>query len=179
MVFVLLSKYKKVISFITIFSLVYLVFALGYNLYISNINDTYFPDIATYNVSWLTKSILQFFSNGVNIEPDQVIKSQKLYLNNNLVFNIVEGCNGISVIMLFVAFVVSLKGSFLKTTTYLIFGGLCVYVANVMRLVLLALGYNYYPLHKVLMHDVLFPLFIYGVLLLLWLFWIKINVKNL
>ena len=60
MVLELLSKYKKVVSFILVFSTVYFLFSLLYNIYIVNTNAIYYPDLVTYNVSWFTKEIIRF-----------------------------------------------------------------------------------------------------------------------
>ena len=38
-----------------------------------------------------------------------------------------------------------------------------IYVLNLFRIALLTLGLYFYPEHKALMHDILFPIFIYGV----------------
>lgn len=174
----LLSKYKKVVSFIIVFSIVYFLFSVFYNIYIANTNAIYYPDVVTYNVSWFTKEILDLWSYNIKIEPDVVYRSQKLYLNNQPLFNIVEGCNGLSIIILFSAFVIALKSKSFMTLGYILFGSVSLYLMNVMRLVILTLGYYYYPQQKHLMHDVFFPLIIYGLLLLLWIIWIKINVRE-
>ena len=178
MILELLSKYKKVVSFILIFSTVYFLFSLLYNIYIVNTNTIYYPDVVTYNVSWFTKEILEFWSYDIELEPDAIYKSQKLYFNNQLLFNIVEGCNGLSVIILFLAFVIALKSKPFMTLGYILLGSVSLYFMNILRLVILTLGYYYYPQQRHLMHDVFFPLIIYGLLLLLWIIWIKINVRE-
>lgn len=174
----LLGKYKKVVNFILVFSVVYFLFSVLYNIYIANSNAIYYPDIVTYNVSWFTKEILGIWSYDIKIEPDVIYRSQKLYFNNKPLFNIVEGCNGLSVIILFSAFVVALKSKLFNTIGYILFGMVSLYFMNVIRLVLLSLGYYYYPQQKHVMHDIFFPLIIYGLLLLLWIIWIKINVRE-
>lgn len=174
----LLGKYKKVVNFILVFSVVYFLFSVLYNIYIANTNAIYYPDIVTYNVSWFTKEILGIWSYDIKIEPDVIYRSQKLYFNNQPLFNIVEGCNGLSVIILFSAFVVALKSKLFNTIGYILFGVISLYFINIARLVLLTLGYYYYPQQKHVMHDVFFPLIIYGLLLLLWIIWIKINVRE-
>ena len=174
----LLGKYKKVVNFILVFSVVYFLFSVLYNIYIANTNAIYYPDIVTYNVSWFTKEILGIWAYDIKIEPDVIYRSQKLYFNNQPLFNIVEGCNGLSVIILFSAFVVALKSKLFNTIGYILFGVISLYFINIARLVLLTLGYYYYPQQKHVMHDVFFPLIIYGLLLLLWIIWIKINVRE-
>ena len=174
----LLGKYKKVVNFILVFSVVYFLFSVLYNIYIANTNVIYYSDIVTYNVSWFTKEILGIWSYDIKIEPDVIYRSQKLYFNNQPLFNIVEGCNGLSVIILFSAFVIALKSKPFMTIGYILFGSISLYFMNIIRLVILTLGYYYFPQQRHLMHDVFFPLIIYGLLLLLWIIWIKINVRE-
>ena len=64
------------------------------------------------------------------------------------------------------------------TLGYILFGSVSLYFMNIIRLVILTLGYYYFPQQRHLMHDVFFPLIIYGLLLLLWIIWIKINVRE-
>ena len=129
-------------------SVVYFLFSVLYNIYIANTNAIYYPDIVTYNVSWFTKEILGIWSYDIKIEPDVIYRSQKLYFNNQPLFNIVEGCNGLSVIILFSAFVVALKSKLFNTIGYILFGVISLYFINIARLVLLTLGYYYYPQQK-------------------------------
>ena len=80
MILELFSKYKKVVSFILVFSTVYFLFSLLYNIYIVNTNAIYYPDIVTYNVSWFTKEILGIWSYDIKIEPDVIYRSQNCIL---------------------------------------------------------------------------------------------------
>ena len=173
----LFGKYKKVVRFIAVFSVVYFLTSLTYSTYIGQTNSVFFPDALTYNVSWSTKVLLELWSFDIILEPNALYHSQKLYVNSKPLFNIVEGCNGLSVIILFAAFTIALKSSVLVTITYMVLGSLSLYIVNILRLVFLALGYYYYPSQKVLLHDIVFPLIIYGFLLFLWILWIKINAK--
>lgn len=52
-------------------------------------------------------------------------------------------------------------------------GGVLIYVLNVLRVALITIGIFHYPEHTDLLHEILFPLFIYGVVFLLWIVWVK------
>ena len=71
-------------------------------------------------------------------------KSQKLYFNNQQLFNIVEGCNGLSVIILFSFFVSAKIQTIHDNRLYFIWFG-SLYFMNIIRLVILTLGYYYFP----------------------------------
>jgi exosortase family protein XrtF len=99
--------------------------------------------------------------------------SIKLFLNNVYVARVVEGCNALSVIILFAAFVVAFTGK-LKHTILFIFGGsLLIHILNVLRIALLSIALLHYPEHEEFLHGVIFPLFIYGVVFGLWVIWVN------
>ena len=82
-------------------------------------------------------------------------------LNGEVVSRMVEGCNAISIMILFGAFIFAFyKGK----VTYLFVGVglLLLYISNVLRIAGINIG-----------HDYLFPAIIYGMVVLLWIVWIK------
>ena len=124
-------------------------------------------------VSKNTEQVLQVFNNGSSIEESDGHPYMKLFYNQNYVARIVEGCNAISVIVLFISFVVAFSGK-LKTTLFFIFGGsLLIYVLNVLRIAALSALIFYFPKQEPFLHGVLFPLYIYGVVFMLWLIWVR------
>ena len=94
------------------------------------------------------------------------------FVNNDSVARIVEGCNGVSVMILFIAFIIAFSTTFKKTSLYILIGLLIIHLLNIVRIALLGLGFYYYPEHEELLHDILFPLFIYGVVFALWVLWV-------
>ena len=130
-------------------------------------------DAITRMVSKNTEQVLQVFNNGSSIEESDGHPYMKLFYNQKYVARIVEGCNAISVIVLFISFVVAFSGK-LKTTLFFIFGGsLLIYVLNVLRIAALSALIFYFPKQEPFLHGVLFPLYIYGVVFILWLIWIR------
>jgi exosortase family protein XrtF len=62
----------------------------------------------------------------------------------------------------------------LKTTFFFVFGGsLLIYVLNVLRIAALSALIFYFPKQEPFLHGVLFPLYIYGVVFILWLIWVR------
>ena len=130
-------------------------------------------DAITRMVSKNTEQVLQVFNNGSSIEESDRHPYMKLFYNQKYVARIVEGCNAISVIVLFISFVVAFSGK-LKTTLFFIFGGsLLIYVLNVLRIAALSALIFYFPKQEPFLHGVLFPLYIYGVVFMLWLIWVR------
>lgn len=99
--------------------------------------------------------------------------SVKLYLENKYVARIVEGCNAISVMILFAAFVVAFKGKIKHTIAFILFGIVLIHILNVVRIVLLSIALLHHPEQEELLHGVVFPLFIYGVVFGLWVIWVN------
>ena len=91
-----------------------------------------------------------------------------LLYNGKYIARMIEGCNAISVLILFVSFVVSFSGKLKTTLLFILAGSFIVYALNVMRIGLLCMGLYWFPEQESLLHDVIFPLFIYGVVFLLW-----------
>ena len=130
-------------------------------------------DSVTRMVSENTEQVLLLFTDGSSIEESATHPYMKLFYNGKYVARIVEGCNAISVIILFVSFVVAFSGK-LKTTLLFIFGGsLLIYVLNVLRIAALSSLIFYFPKQEPFLHGVLFPLYIYGVVFMLWLIWVR------
>jgi exosortase family protein XrtF len=97
----------------------------------------------------------------------------RLIYNGSYVARMIEGCNAISIIILFISFVFSFSGKIKTTSLFLLFGSCIVYFLNVIRIAFLCVLMYNFPEKEGLLHGVLFPLFIYGVVFLLWLVWVN------
>jgi exosortase family protein XrtF len=111
--------------------------------------------------------------------PDE--PSLKLIINEKYVARIIEGCNSVSVIILFISFIIAFSGDFKLTFLYILSGSVLIYIANLFRVVILAAGLYHYPWRKDILHTVIFPGIIYGMVCLLWVFWVNrfSNVKRI
>jgi exosortase family protein XrtF len=96
-------------------------------------------------VSENTQQVLQLFNTRSYIEESGAHPFMKLFYNQRYVARIVEGCNAISVIILFISFVIAFSGK-LKATVFFIFGGsLLIYGLNVLRIAALSALIFYFP----------------------------------
>ncbi|SFI35968.1 exosortase family protein XrtF [Halpernia frigidisoli] len=94
------------------------------------------------------------------------------YVNENYISRMVEGCNGISIMILFVAFIfVFYKGT--KTFIFTGIGLVIIHLMNVFRIALLNIILVKFPEYDHMAHDYLFPAIIYGTIVVLWLVWVK------
>ena len=143
-----------------------------YQQYLNGFDENEIDSI-TRMVSENTEQVMQLFNNQSFIEESATHPYMKLFFNTKYVARIVEGCNAISVIILFISFVLSFSGK-LKTTVLFILGGsLLIYILNVLRIAVLSALIFYFPKQEPFLHGVLFPLYIYGVVFMLWLIWVR------
>lgn len=120
-----------------------------------------------------TKDVMLFLNCEASIAPNSSEPAINLFYNQKHIARIIEGCNGLSVIILFVAFVVAFSGKLRTTILFIIGGSLLIHILNVFRIALLSVSLFYFPASEHILHGVLFPLFIYGVVFLLWIIWVN------
>jgi len=154
---------------------------MSYKLYLDYSEGTnFYPDYITNLVARQSKSLIETVGLKAEIEPHPNEASMKLIINNKFVARIIEGCNSISIIILFVSFIIAFSGKFKTTLFYLLFGCVTIYVVNLIRIVILTIGLYNYPWRREILHSVIFPLIIYGLVFLLWMFWVNrfVNLKS-
>ena len=131
------------------------------------------PDGFTKIVSNQVKGLLNFLGHDAQVIPNEREPSMKLIFHEKYVARIVEGCNAMSVMILFAAFVIAFKGKIKHTFLFILTGVLIIHILNVIRIALLASALYYYPQYEHFLHGVVFPLFIYGVVFALWVIWVQ------
>ncbi|TXG37517.1 exosortase family protein XrtF [Seonamhaeicola maritimus] len=170
----LFLKYKAVVKFILTFLIVYGALSLLYDLYLRYSGSTkYYPDYFTNLVARQTEILLNTVGYQSQILPHPNEPSMKLILNGKYLARVIEGCNSFSVIILFVSFVVAFSGKIKTTIVYILSGSVMLYVVNLFRIVLLTIGLYHYPEYENILHTVVFPAIIYGMVLLLWVLWVN------
>lgn len=170
----ILRKNKAVIKFLGIFFGVYILLTLGYQFYLDYADsEVYFPEPITHIVALQTESLINFFGYETKIIPSHYDPSMRLGINGEYLVRVVEGCNAVSVIILFLSFVLAFKKDWKTTLLYIFAGSVLIYAFNILRIALLTIGIYEIPEYRELMHGTLFPIFIYGFIFLLWIFWIK------
>lgn len=127
----------------------------------------------TISVAKQTEMVLSLFDNQSFTMPHLTEPSVKLFYKNKYISRIIEGCNGLSVMILFVAFVIAFSGKLKKTILFILLGILIIHVLNILRIALLSMALYSYPEYEHFLHGVLFPLVIYGVVFILWVIWVN------
>jgi exosortase family protein XrtF len=170
----ILKKNKAVIRFLGVFFGTYIVLTLVYQFYLDNVeSEVYFPEPITHIVALQTESLISFFRYETKIIPSHYDPSMRLGINGEYLVRVVEGCNAMSVIILFLSFVLAFKKDWKTTLLFILAGSVLIYAFNILRIALLTIGIYEIPKYQELMHGTLFPIFIYGFVFLLWIFWIR------
>lgn len=145
---------------------------MAYKFYLDSYNDNR-ADGITAMVSHNVEQLMLFFNSDINIQENLNNSRFDVTYNGVSLISIVEGCNAVSVIILFISFVLAFSGKFKKTLLFILFGILSVYILNVVRIALLTLLFFHFPKYNHLWHGVVFPLLIYGYVFVLWIIWIN------
>ncbi len=167
----MLKDFKPVLIVLARFIAIYLVLLGIYQFYLNFYNGAGL-DPASKWVAFQSAKIQNVLGYSTILVDQPEYETTWFYINNVYVSRMVEGCNAISVMILFVAFIFAFYQGF-KTYVFVILGLLALHVMNVLRIV----GLNYviieHPKYMKIAHDYFFPAIIYGSVVILWLIWIK------
>lgn len=169
-----LILYKPFLLFLGKFLLSYLLLTFVYESYLSQFDVKKLEiDGITQLVATQTKDLMVFFHYDADVKPNLTELGIKFFYNQRFIARIIEGCNGVNVIILFVSFVIAFSGKIKATLLYIISGSLLIYILNLIRIALLCVLMYHFPKQQHFLHGVFFPLFIYGVVFMLWLIWVR------
>ena len=163
-------QYKPFLLFLGKFFLAYFTFTFVYRIYIGTSCDDCIDGI-TENVSVLTEKLSNLI--GVKLSVVRNYMDYNIVYNNKITAKIIEGCNAISVIILFISFVVAFSGNLKQTLVFILGGSLFIYFLNILRIIILSVLMYYYPAQEHILHGVIFPLIIYGAIFILWIIWVN------
>ena len=175
---VMFNDFKPVLKILLRFIILYVVFVLGYQFYLNGFKNGGLDSFST----WVMTQV-DFLQNQIGY-PSQMVAGKLedettwFYVSGKYVSRMVEGCNAISVMILFLAFVFAFYEGF-KTYIFAAVGLVILHIMNVLRIVGLNVFLVDYPQYSKIGHDYLFPAIIYGSVVALWMVWIKFYaVKN-
>lgn len=171
-----MKEFKPVILFIVKFFAVYFLMLIGYNKYLAsyhseNQQDPFSRKVATWSVT--TAKVLGFDARSAD---DTLQPWTWIYIDGQRTSYINEGCNAISIMIIFAAFVTAFSTGWIITAVYVIAGWVIIQSMNILRIVLLNYIFRYYPQYGKSAHDYLFPVIIYGTIFLLWVIWVRKSV---
>ncbi len=172
---------KSFLLFLTRFLGAYVVLTILYTLFLNqydiNKNQVDAISVLTANLTAKSAPILNLI---IDLSPSDQEPAILLTVNHDkTVAKIIEGCNSISVIILFLSFIAAFYSEAKKTIAFMLLGSLLIFNLNILRINLFVYGLYFYPKYRDFLHDILFPISIYGLVFLLWLLWIfKLSSKK-
>lgn len=154
--------------------MVYGGLSLIYSYYLEASNgSSYYPDFVTNVITNQAAQLLNLVGYDTVISESVNELSLRIAVRGQYLARVVEGCNGVSVIILFISFIVAFAGRLKTTLLYVFAGTVLIYLANLVRIVVLCIGFLYYPSQRELLHSIVFPGIIYGMVFLLWMIWVN------
>jgi exosortase family protein XrtF len=165
------TLYKPFLKFIGTFLLAFTLLTFLYQWYLFGFEKNQIDGI-TRLVANHTEQVLQGLDSDSAVVYQQNTKIS-IFMHQKEVARIIEGCNAISVIILFVSFVIAFAGKFRTTLFFILGGSVLIYILNVIRIAILSFLLYRFPEYEHLLHGVIFPLFIYGVVFILWFIWVN------
>ena len=171
-----MHKNKAIIVFLVKFFTTYFVLFGAYSLYLSKTQqkgEVFSCSPITSTVAGHVNKVSRMLGYDTRIEQNTDELSIKFMINGDYASRIIEGCNSVSIIILFLAFIIAFSGGLRQTILFGIFGSLMIYVVNILRIIALSILYHQYPKYQTILHDLLFPSVIYGLVFVLWITWVK------
>jgi len=170
----LFQQYKPFLLFLGKFIASYLILAFIYQNYLGKFDASKAEvDSFTQTVANQSATVLSWFDSNSYTMPHLKEPSVKLIYSGKYISRIIEGCNAISVMILFISFVIAFTGKFKNTILFILSGIALIHILNIARIVLLCIALYHYPHLEHLLRGVVFPLVIYGVVFLLWVIWVN------
>ena len=123
---------------------------------------------------WVSHSVVQVGAFGLDLVGfDTMAEARTLTLPGTPGIQVVDGCNGIGSIGLFVGFVVAFPGRAWRRAWFVPLGIFVIYLSNVGRVTGLLLLQTYWDAGFGAAHSVGAPMFFYTVIFGLWVLWVN------
>ncbi len=171
-----MKKKKTIIKFLAKFFITYFLLLGIYSIYLKQTQER----VPIFSCSPITKTVAEHTTSFAKMlgYPARTMQheaelSMKFFIGDIYSLRIVEGCNAISILILFLSFIIAFSGSLKATILYSVFGIFVIYIANIIRILALAKLIYMYPKYLDILHDLLFPAVIYGTVFILWVIWVN------
>ena len=168
----MLSEFKPALIFLGKFLGAYLVGNLLYAWYINAYLPS--PDPATRAVTAQSSWCLSVGGESVTMQDHLTKPSIAVMSGENNIINVFEGCNGINVMIIFVAFIFAFGGPRKATIWFVPMGLLIIHLINLLRIALLYFTAKDYQSYFYYVHKYFFTAILYVVVFVLWAIWVMV-----
>ncbi|MCX7638434.1 MAG: exosortase family protein XrtF [Cyclobacteriaceae bacterium] len=166
----LIKEFRPALTFILKFIGLYFALNLLYGWYIDVCNPK--PDHVTKVVTRQSGKILDLFYEQVEVRDHPFKPTTTIFLGENPVVTVFEGCNGVNVLIVFLSFIFAYGPLTGKLVWFLSLGFLLIHLANLARISLLFAVSYHMPDYLYFTHKYLFTSFIFLIVFLMWAAWV-------
>ena len=166
-----IKEFMPTILFLGKFLGIYLVGNFLYGLYVTAYEPS--PDPVTHWVTNHTATVLTTcgWSSGVADNPGK--PTTNLVFEEKNILAVYEGCNGINVMIIFVAFIIAFGPWSRRMLWFIPLGLVIIHIVNLVRITLLFWVAIYSKDYMYFMHKYFFTAILYVVVFVLWIWWVK------
>lgn len=167
----MLREFKPSLFFLLRFLAVYFAGNMIYGLFITSFEND--ADPITYLVTHQTSWLINLLGHSTSAQPNTYLPTVLLREQGETVLSVYEGCNGINVMVVFVAFLVAYSGPLQRMAWFLPLGLLIIHFSNLLRIGLLYFVSKFYESYFFYVHKYFFTAIIYVVVVALWIIWVR------
>lgn len=166
----MIENFKPALFFLAKFLGVYFVGNVIYGLYIESCGNR--PDVFTKVAASQTADIIHQVDAGIYSQLNENGPTVFVRDSEHIWLNIYEGCNGLNVMIVFVAFLFAFGGPLKRLVWFIPIGLLALHVANLGRLALLYFVTLHYEQYFYFVHKYFFTAILYLIVFILWIIWV-------
>ena len=170
---VTIREFLPTILFLGKFLGIYLVANLLYGAYVTSFEPG--PDPLTSIVANQTSEVLNALGWDTSTHNNTRHPTTEVALRSRDILSIYEGCNGVNVIIIFVAFLFSFGTPSRSLWWYAPLGLLVLHVCNLIRITVLFWVSINQPDFMYFLHKYFFTAGLYAVTFILWVFWVRMR----
>jgi len=172
----LFQDFKPSIFFLAKFIGLYIVLNILYGFYLDASKGE--ADFMTRWVTEQTAVVIDLYEDKISTGPNEDLKSIFIYKDSGAVLSVYEGCNGLNVMVIFIAFLFAYGTVGKRMLWFIPLGILVIHLFNILRILLLFHVTLSMPDFLYFSHKYLFTAFIYIAVFGMWALWIfKIDGK--
>ncbi len=167
-----LKENKQAILFLVIFIAVYVGLNTLYGVFI----QFYLPatDPITIAVTGQVSLLLSWIDPSISSSVNRTSNFVNVSNSQRIVLSVFEGCNGINVMIVFLAFLIAFRGSFKLTAKFMLVGIFSIYCLNLLRVAGLYFVELYFQQYMYFFHKYFFTGILYCLVFTLWYVWTKL-----
>ena len=169
-----MKELKPAFRFLAVFIGAYFCLNILYGIWISSFGSS--ADYATKVVTNQTALLLNVFGEDTHTAPKASSPAISILNDKGAVLSVFEGCNGINLMIVFVSFLAAFGGKAKNMTWFIPLGLFLIYLANLMRVMMLYFIAKYQNEYFYYAHKYVLTAFLYLMVFALWWWWIeKVN----